>query len=408
MKDILHPACLVIASTGFLILFRDLIKKDRRDPALVALAFTYLCSAASYAVSLTWVWVHIDRATGITNVSVPLAQCAVILVFTLQAIVLAHWSRPLAEARRRAKKLLIAAAVVIAGMISLFVLLTPATTRPVDFSIYYAHDPFYQAYVLLYFGTYTVAEVYLARSCWKYASTMARPSIAWGLRLISVGAVITLGYSGIRISAIVGAEVGFSVDHLNAFAWACGDIGATLTQIGYFLPVIAMRSAAVRVWAVEHYRYSRLHPMWQALSAADPGIVMEQPPAQRGELLARRRMDFHLLRHRVEIRDGQRALRPHLSPEAREDAEARRRTEGLAGAELAAAVTADQIRHAIVLHQQGQATTTQAEYADAGLSLPTVDDEFRHLLRVASYFKTTTPETPSELPSPSTVPGART
>ncbi|MFB6505580.1 MAB_1171c family putative transporter [Streptomyces sp. NPDC056099] len=408
MKDILHPACLVIASAGFLILLRDLIKKDRRDPALVALAFTYLCSAVSYAVSMTWVWMYIDRTTGVTNISVPLAQCAVILVFALQAIVLAHWSRPLAEARRRARGLLIAAAVVIVGMVSLFVLLTPATTRPVDFSTYYAHDPFYQAYVLLYFGTYTVAEVYLAWSCWKYARTAARPSITWGLRLISVGAVITLGYSTIRISAIVGAEVGFSVEHLNPFAWACGDIGATLTQIGYFLPVIAMRSTAVRDWFVEHYRYSRLHPLWQALSAADPGIVMEQPPEQRGELRERRRMDFHLLRHRVEIRDGQRVLRPYLSPGARGEAEARRRAEGLTDAKLAAAVTADQIRHAIVLHQQGKPVTTQAEYADAGLSLPTVTDEFRHLLRVASYFKAPPPETPSELPSPSTVPGART
>ncbi|MEU6632931.1 MAB_1171c family putative transporter [Streptomyces parvus] len=401
--------CLVIASTGFLFLLRDL-RKDRRDPALVALAFTYLCSAISYAVSITWVWVKIDQTTGITNASVPLAQCFVILVFALQAIVLAHWSRPLPEARQRSRKLLIAAALVIITMITLFTLLTPATTRPVDFANYYAHDPYYQAYVLLYFGTYTVAEVYLARSCWKYARTATRPAIRYGLRLVSIGALITLGYSGIRISAIVGAEVGFSVDHLNEFAWACGDIGATLTQIGYFLPVIAMRSHTVRDWAAEHYWYSRLHPLWKALSTDDPGIVMEQPPKQLDELRARRRIDFHLLRHRVEIRDGMRGLRPYLSPEARSEAEAQRRAQGLKGLNFEAAVTADQIRHGVVLHRQGEPVSAPADYADAELTLTlnTVQDEFRHLGRVASYFTAPPPQTPSDSPSTSTAPGVRT
>ncbi|MFD7764105.1 MAB_1171c family putative transporter [Streptomyces microflavus] len=401
--------CLVIASTGFLFLLRDL-RKGRRDPALVALAFTYLCSAISYAVSITWVWVKIDQTTGITNASVPLAQCFVILVFALQAIVLAHWSRPLPEARRRARGLLIAAAVVIVAMITLFTLLTPATTRPVDFSTYYAHDPYYQAYVLLYFGTYTVAEVYLARSCWKYARTATRPAIKHGLRLVSIGALITLGYSGIRISAIIGAEVGFSVAHLNEFAWACGDIGATMTQIGYFLPVIAMRSHAARDWAAGHYRYARLHPLWQALSANDPSIVMDQPPLQRRELLARRPINFHLLRHHVEIRDGLRNLRPYLSPAALSEAESRRRREGLKGLDFQAAVTADQIRHALILNRQNRPVSTPAEYADAELTptLTTPAEELLHLGRVASHFTAPPPETPSDSPSHSTVSGVRT
>ncbi|MET9887336.1 MAB_1171c family putative transporter [Streptomyces sp. NPDC006430] len=392
MKDVLHPLCLAIAGTGFLILVRDL-GKSRRDPALVALAFTYGFSALSYAVSLTWVWVRVDGLLGVPNIVVPIAQGCVILVLALQATVLAHWSKPLAQARRRSRLLLVAAAGTIAAMSVLFALLTPATTRPTDFSLYYAHDPVFQAYVLLYFGTYSVAEIYLARSCWKYARTATNPSIAFSLRLVTVGAVITLGYSGIRISGIIGAEVGFSVSKLNEFAWACGDIGATLTQIGYLIPTVARRTHSAREWTTAHLRYRRLAQLWQALDQADPGITLRRPARQRQDVLRGRSAHFPLLRRRVEIRQGQKLMRRYLHPTAREQAEAHRRAEGLIGVELAAAVTADQIHAALVRHAAQEPVDAPAEYADAELPLATTEEELLHLQRVASYFTPPTPET---------------
>ncbi|MFF8941674.1 MAB_1171c family putative transporter [Streptomyces sp. NPDC014864] len=404
MKDILHPLCLAIASTGFVLLLRDL-GRSRRDPALVALAFTYGFSAVSYAVSLTWVWVRIDGVFGVTNISVPLAQSCVILVLALQSTVLAYWSMPPERARRRGRLLFVTAAAVIVGMSALFALLTPATTRPVDFSLYYAHDPFFQAYVLLYFGTYSAAEIYLAVSCWTYARTASTASIAWGLRLITVGAVVTLGYSGIRIAAVVGAETGFGVDRWNNFAWACGDIGATLTQIGYFLPVLARRVDAARDWTAAHLTYRRLRPLWAALDRADPGITLRRPARQREEVLRGRSAHFPLLRRRVEIRQGQKLLRRYLDADTRARAESRRRAEGLTGAELAAAVTADQIHHALLLHRADTPADQPAEYADAALSLATTDDELRHLRRVAAYF---TPPAHGDTPRSRTSSGAGT
>ncbi|MEU0857449.1 MAB_1171c family putative transporter [Streptomyces griseofuscus] len=407
MKDILHPLCLIIAGLGFLILLRDLIR-DRRNPALNALAWSFLASALSYAVSITWVWVRIDKFFGVPNIVVPIAQGFVIVVLALQSTVLAYWSRPAEQARRRGRHLLLAAAAVIAGMAVLFVLLTPNSQRPTDFSLYYAHDPAYQAYVLLYFGTYTVAEVYLTVACWKHARTAATRSIDIGLRLVSVGAAITLVYSAIRIGAVVGADTGFSVDRYNNLAWACGDLGATLTQIGYFLPVIAIHASAVYAFTGEHRAYARLDRLWTILVQVDPSVVLQEHHPQ-GEYLRRREsIHFPLIRRRTEIRDGQMSLRPYLSPAARHEAEAQRRREGLSGDKLAAAVTADQLRHALILHRQGKPVPEPAEYADGGLSLDTVKAEQKHLLRVASYFQPPPPETPFDLPTPSTTPGVRT
>ncbi|MEU5181186.1 MAB_1171c family putative transporter [Streptomyces longwoodensis] len=412
MKDLLHPLCLIISGAGFLVLLRDLAR-DRRDRALVALALSFLASALSYAVSITSVWVRIDSAIGVTNVVVPIAQSLVVLVLALQSTVLAYWSKEPAQARRRGMKLLITAAVVIACMWVLFALLTPATQRPTDFAMYYAHDPFYQAYVLLYFGTYTAAETYLARACWTYARTAATKSITIGLRVVSIGAIITLGYSGVRIAGIVGAWADFDVRALNDFAWACGDIGATLTQVGYFLPVIAALLGALFTFTHEHYAYARLGKLWHPLVCMDPGIVLEQPRRQRDYLLARQSVHYELLRRRAEIRDGQVALRPYLSPDARAESEARRSRERrflrrLSGPQLAAAVTADQLRHAMVLRAHGKPVAEPAEYADASLRLDTVQAEQKHLLRVAAAFSPAPSETPTDSPTASTSTGVRT
>ncbi|MDJ0385184.1 MAB_1171c family putative transporter [Streptomyces sp. G-G2] len=407
MKDILHPLCLVIAGMGSLFLLRDL-GKSRRDPALIALAFTYGFSALSYVISLTWVWVRIDGTLGVPNIAVPLAQSCVVFVLALQATVLAHWSKPMAEARRRGRLLLTAAAAVIVAMAVLFVFLTPAAQRPTDFSLYYAHDPFFQAYLTLYIATYTVAEVYLARSCWKYARTASNPSIARGLRLIAVGAVITLGYSVIRIGAVLGAVFGFSVQSLDPYAWLCGDIGAALTQVGYFLPTLGSRSTAVRDWTTAHLRYRRLRPLWAAMDQADPGIALRRPARQREDILRGRSADFPLLRRRVEIRGGQKVLRRYLDPAVRAEAETRRATEGLTGETFAAAVTADQITDALARHRAGDPVEGPADYADAELPLTTPDDELLHLERVAAFFTPPGTEPPAASGTRSASSGART
>lgn len=390
MKDILHPLCLTIAATGFLCLLGDL-RRHRRDHALVALAFTYFFSALSYAISLTPVWLRIDGFFGVTNIAVPLAQSCVILVLTLQATVLAYWTKPPAAAGRRTQFLFVIAISVIAAMSTLFVMLTPVTQRPTDFSLYYAHDPAFQAYLTLYIATYTVAEVYLARVCWKYAGKIEDPWISRGLRLITVGAVITLGYSGIRISAVLGSMFDFSVKQLEPWAWICGDVGATLTQVGYFLPIVASRMSSWSSWARERQQYRRLQPLWQAMYDAEPSIALVKPTEQDDSVL--RSVQFGLYRRAVEIRDGQIELRPYVAAEALEVAEERRRAQGLTGPELAAAVTADQIRAALAQKEDGT-VDRPAPYADATLPTPTTSQDVHHLVRVAAYFGEPAPVEP--------------
>jgi hypothetical protein len=373
---------------GFLLLLRDL-RRRRRDPALTALALAFFFSAMSYVVSINPVWVAIGNATHSANLSVPLAQGCVVLVFALQATVIAYWTKPPAAAAHRARILFVLAAVVIVAMAVLFAFLTPTTPRPVDFSQYYAHVPVFQAYQYLYMGVYTVAEIYLAQMCLRYAREVGEPWIARGLYLIATGAVITLGYSGIRLSAAIGAEAGFGVDSLNPYAWLCGDVGGALTQIGYFLPIIVTRVKAVTGWFREHRQYQRLHDLWQAVTEAEPSVVLVAPLDP--DEASRHSVAFDLYRRAVEIRDGQIELRPYLDPAVRTEAELRRRAWWRSNARTVAAVTADQIQGALAQRRHGT-VDEPTTYADAALDTPTTGKDLRHLARVAAYF---TPGTPT-------------
>ncbi|MEU8837476.1 MAB_1171c family putative transporter, partial [Streptomyces sp900116325] len=270
-----------------------------------------------------------------------------------------------------------------------------------------SHDPAYQAYVFLYFGTYAAAEIYLARACWQYARTASKSSIAFSLRLITIGAIITLGYSLIRIGAVVGVEAGFSVERFNSFAWACGDIGTTSTQVGYFLPILTLRIGELRGWTIAHLRYRSIYQLWAALDQADLGITLRRPVRQRNLILRGRSAELPLLRRSTEIRAGQKMLRRFVALTAREQAETIRHAEGLNGADLAAAVTADQIRDALIRHQADDPVGTPTTYADAHLPLATTEDELRHLQRVASYFTPDRFECGDDSDSLSTTSGAR-
>ncbi|MEU6525839.1 DUF6545 domain-containing protein [Streptomyces sp. NPDC046924] len=202
--------------------------------------------------------------------------------------------------------------------------------------------------------------------------------------MTKVIALTTLAYSGIRLAAVVGAEVGFSVDHLNDFAWVCGDIGATLTQVGCFMPVVATRIAAAVARHLEHHRYRRLEKLWQAMADAEPSIILEQPFDATEARRARRSGAFDLYRGAVEIRDGQIELLPYLDPAVRGKAEYRRRAWWRSSARVAAAVTADQIHTALAQKQYGT-VGEPASYADATLKTSTTRKALRHLVRVAAY-----------------------
>ncbi|WP_216586408.1 MAB_1171c family putative transporter [Streptomyces brasiliscabiei] len=397
MKDLLHPISLVVAVLGFLCLLRDLPTR-RRDPATTALAAVFLLSGLSFLFSITPMWNYLDRVLGTVNVSVPLAQGCVIALIACQQVVLTYWGSPPDIARRRARVWLGAGLAVIAGLLVLFALLTPSAPRPIDFTLYYAHDNMYAAYLTLYVTAYTVGEVLLARGCWRLARRSQRTAVRVGLRIVALGAVVTFGYSGVRTGNVIAPAFGISLAGWENFAWTCGDVGAMLTLIGWLVPTITDQAQSIRYWIKQHRSYRDLRPLWLAFYSEAPEIAL---PTDRIDSAQRRRMrgiGIKLYRRAVEIRDGRFVIREYLDTGVRESSEAHHQANGLHSNELNAAVTADQILAGIAARAAGNRPSADrlTDFADADRQTSSPMDDIDALLAVARHL----PREPARTPHP--------
>ncbi|MFC9502690.1 MAB_1171c family putative transporter [Streptomyces sp. NPDC057002] len=395
MKDLLHPVTLIVAALGFLCLLRD-VPTRRRDPASTALAAVFLLSALSFLFSITPMWQYLDHVLGTVNLSVPLAQGCVVALLACQQVVLTYWGSPPEVARRRSRNWLMAGFAVIAGLLVLFALLTPSAQRPVDFTLYYAHDDWYAAYLTLYVTAYTVGELFLARACWRLARRSPRGSVRLGLRLVALGATVTLGYSAVRIGNVIAGVFDTSLANWEGFAWTCGDVGAMLTLIGWLVPTISDQAQGIHYRIKQYRSYYRLRSLWLAFYTEAPEI---QLPVDRVDPAQRRRfrsIAIKLYRRAVEIHDGRFVIRQYLDAAVRQSSEDHHRARGLHGQELSAAVTADQIMAGIAARAEGTrpAPDQLTDYADAERQTVRPMDDIDALLDVARHL----PRQPARAP----------
>ncbi|SBW22902.1 integral membrane protein [Candidatus Protofrankia californiensis] len=392
MQQLLHPFCLALAVSGFLLLLWP-PKMLRQDRALAALAGAYGLSAISFLVSLKPVWGLLDDATGRASTGILAAFGSVVALLALEQVVLAYWALPPESARKRARLYLMLGAAVILALAVLFFQLTPAgQTTPQGFTANYVHTGVYQAYLALYIVSYTVGEIVLAVGCWNAGRRTDQDWIVRGLRVVGIGAVVTLGYSGVRLADIGVALLDLSPPPpaVENFAWICADGGTTLTLIGFFIPTLAVHVVPrLCAWARGYRDFHTLEPLWAAVYRAVPTIALDPP--RTGFAACRLRIwniTWHLYRRTVEIRDGQWALQHYLEDSVRRAAEQRHHTAGLTDAQLVCAVTADQLSAALAAHGRNESPQIRTEYADAGgrEDVRTPEDEVCALLGIAAHF----------------------
>ncbi|MFI0979761.1 MAB_1171c family putative transporter [Streptomyces sp. NPDC021093] len=403
MQQLLHPICLALAIAGLLALVRS-PRRLRNDPSRAALAAAFACSMASFVVSLHPVWRVLDAVLGRPSTGVLLAHSAVVTLLVCQLVVLAHWGLSAPRARRVARRSLLTGAVVIAVLATLFFSLTPVSSSPQNVTAAYAHTPAYQAYMLIYVGAYATGELLLGGACLAVARRDGQPRwVSIGLRVVAVGALLTLGFSIERLAAIIAAmNGGVLPPAAESAAWLFADIGTFLNLGGWFVPVLGVQILPwVRAWVRAPRDYQRLEQLWSAMSHALPHLSFHaapEPPSDSSalrhrlnwRLYGRRKeiLTWHLHRRSVEIRDGQWTLRHHLAPAVRQKSEQRHRAAGLSGRRLAHAVTADQLHAALLAFENGEETPGPTEYADksvrADVRIP--DQDVRALTEIAAHF----------------------
>ncbi|KUO04556.1 MAB_1171c family putative transporter [Streptomyces caeruleatus] len=384
MKDLLHPVSLSVAVLGFLCMLRD-VPARRRDPATLALTAVFALSGLSFLFSITPMWAYLDSVLGTVNIAVPLAQGCVIALIACQQVVLTYWGSPPEHARRRARAWLGAGLGVIAGLLVLFALLTPSAPRPLDFTLYYAHDNVYAAYLTLYITAYTLGELFLARACWRLGRRNGHGPVRVGLRIVAIGATITLGYSAVRIGNVIAGFFHASLAAWEDFAWICGDIGAILTLTGWLVPTISDQAQSAWYWINQHLSHHRLRHLWLAFHSVAPEIELPVDQLDHAQRRRSRSIGFKLYRRATEIRDGRFVIRQYLDADVRRRSQAHHKARGLKGEDLDAAVTADQIIAGIAARARGDrpAPDRLTDFADADRDISKPMDDIDALLAVA-------------------------
>ncbi|WP_431045555.1 MAB_1171c family putative transporter [Streptomyces sp. P1-3] len=397
MQQLLHPLCLALAVVGFLLLLCP-ARYLRQDRALAALVGVYGFCGLSFLVSMAPSWRLLDDATGRPSIGILGAFGSVVVQVSLQPVVLAYWAMPPERARKRAHLCLLTGAVVVLALCVLFFQIpSDGQTSPQGFTAQHIHLGVYQAYLALYIVAYTIGEAILAIGCWSAARRTDQAWIARGLRIAGVGATLTFGYSAVRLTGVGAAlfDLNRPPPAAENLAWICADGGNTLTLTGFLIPTLAVRIVPhVRAWVRARRDYRSLTPLWEAVHHAVPTIALQPTRAASPARMRIWDTPWHLYRRAVEIRDGQWALQHHLEESVRSAAEQRHGAAGLTGAELASAVTADQLRSALAAYSRNESPRTPAEYADAGTreDVRTPDDDVRALLRIAAHFTTSPAE----------------
>ncbi|MDJ0344114.1 hypothetical protein QMK19_35955 [Streptomyces sp. H10-C2] len=381
--NVAYPIC---ASASFIALgykLRDL-RRDPHNTALRSLCVARLCTALAYVWITPWLYVRIDALSGTSNLSTLLSNGFIVLSSLATQLMMLGWFNDPDEARRKAPWVWAFFCAALVLMTVLFLVDPLPGEHPVDFEVHFAHAGFASAYMLVYLTVYGINLVNTARLTWPPSRALSRPWLRRSLRLTALGSVFVTGY-------LVGKSLGLGgrwagTDRLDVAAVLCApmiaNVGSLVLVTGSTFPGWGQRIVAN---ARQYRALRRLYPMWFALYQAVPGIALfprrsSRPPVFVGDL------EIRLYRLVIEIRDGQRALRPYVDANELESVTLSAQAVGLDGEELRAAVEASAITLGIQAHVQGAESADPVQEVNDGPSAKSLAGEIVWLERVARAF----------------------
>ncbi|MGO1048995.1 MAB_1171c family putative transporter [Crossiella sp. CA198] len=339
---ILPPLCALVSFIALLYKLRDL-RRDRREPGLLALCATFAVLTVTYTLFIPVVWAWVDRVLGVPNIGGIINQGMVILLTMAQLSVVLRWSAPAEVAWPRIRYRLWLYSLVLAAMAVLYVLALATEPQDHEYVLALVRSPYYQVYLVLYLGAYTLGQADVMRLCWRYAKVAGRPWLRRGLRLAAASSALGLVYSAGRTGDLVAALFDYTGQWWEPVVQVCIGLAALLKVVGWTIPGWGPR-LSVALGALDRRRALReLTPLWQALYRSAPDIALIDPLGG-GQ---RQKLDFRLYRKVIEIRDGQLALRPYLDPAVAETARRIGTEAGLRGSELDVVVEAARLRVAL-------------------------------------------------------------
>jgi hypothetical protein len=342
--NIAYPLCALLGFATCAYKVRDL-RKDPRNPALVALTLARLFPALSFTFATPAVYLAVDRAVGLANLSTLVVYTLIVCNSVTAQVLLLLWSRPAAAARSAVRWRLAAFGVVTVAMAALFLTARHAGEHPIDFDVQFARRPGTAVFLVIYLIAFAAGLTLSARMTWKFSKVVPQRWLRRGLLLNAVGAAFGLGYAAGKAVSIVARWLGSTaLDDVNIL-WApvSACLGAVLIAVSSSLPAWAPGAQT----AVRRFRrYRSMEPLWRAVRDARPAVILE-PDVGPFDRWDPRRLDDRLYRRVIEIRDGLLAARPGFDDAAAARARAAAEAAGLPPEEVDAVAEAARIAPAL-------------------------------------------------------------
>ncbi|MFC4116603.1 MAB_1171c family putative transporter [Nonomuraea zeae] len=326
------------------------------DPARDTVWLLLLGLSLSLTLLTPAVYLFVGRVTGIPNLARLLGHGSMLVVAWSARTFLWHLSHPASAARPLTRLHLAALALTFVVMCTLFA----AADTPVDdvrFAARYAAAPWVLEYWIIYIAYLIPAFTSMAVLGRQYARMSTAPLLRVGLRLVTVGAYLAIGYHLHKAVAFAAERFSFSYP-LTGNLLADGILpllGHLLVLSGATLPAWGrlVNAPASLVWLGRYRTYQALRPLWRALYAASPHIALTPATPALLDLLTVRDLNLRLYRRVIEIRDGRLALAPYLDPDVAAAARAGAARTGLHGQALDAAAEAAALHAALRAKARG-------------------------------------------------------
>ncbi len=222
-----------------------------------------------------------------------------------------------------------------------------------------------------------------------HARHLGKGLLRTGLRLVTASAVVGMAWTAWSVDDIVSVLTTGAQDTCEDIPSAVlGAACITLAACGTTISAWGSRLGAPARWLRAYRGYRAIGPLWSALQAAVPDIVLPLSVGRTRYALPRD-AEFALLRRVIEVRDAHLALQPYFHPKAAEWASSAACSRGLGGGpRLAATVEAATLAAALLAAEAGR-RYPQAQLsggpAPHGLQ-PSVEAETAWLVQVTHAF----------------------
>ncbi|MFD9703903.1 MAB_1171c family putative transporter [Lentzea sp. NPDC059081] len=176
----------------------------------------------------------------------------------------------------------------------------------------YGHAPLSSIYLAVFTGYIAVLVGCTGRLSWTWSRLADEPWIRRGLVVGTAGYALAAVYCAVRttfiVRAVLGAPVGVKEGAVTGWLIAAA---VPFMLVGITVPGWGPRLSAALRWGSMHRTHRRLHPLWLALTSANPHVRMSIGPSRLGEKWAVDNLPLRLHLRVVQIWDARRALLDH-------------------------------------------------------------------------------------------------